>query len=166
MAGVAVDKPPWDDYLMAMACLVAMRSPDPSTKHGCVVVDEKHRILGLGYNGFPRGGKDIYPTTRPEKYPFMVHSEPNALLNCSIRPEGGSIYVTGIPCSSCMLLMVQAGITKIIYGQIGSAMVDNEAAQRTFMIAENHSIYMQEYTGNPANLFEETCEYLISKDWR
>jgi len=64
----------WDEVFMAMACVYAMRSPDPSTRHGCVVVKDNVPV-GFGYNGFPKGGKDdsIYPMTRPGKYTFLAH---------------------------------------------------------------------------------------------
>ena len=40
---------------MQIARLIAMRSKDPNTQAGAVIVDENNVIVGLGYNGFPRG---------------------------------------------------------------------------------------------------------------
>lgn len=48
----------WDDYFMSVATLSAMRSKDPSTQVGACIVDERRRIVGIGYNGFPRGCSD------------------------------------------------------------------------------------------------------------
>jgi deoxycytidylate deaminase len=48
----------WDDYFMAVAFLSAMRSKDPSTQVGACIVDGDKRIVGIGYNGFPRGCSD------------------------------------------------------------------------------------------------------------
>lgn len=157
----------WDDYLMSIACVVSMRSHDPDTRHGSVIADADHRILGVGYNGFPRGGADIYPKTRPEKYDFVIHSEVNAIFNCSVSDhlKGAEIYVTGMPCPRCMVSIVQVGIKKVIYGQINSAMVGSEVAKNTKLIAHNHKIELQEYTGNPFGFFENTMEYLKSKGW-
>lgn len=45
----------WDEYFMAIARLSSMRSKDPSTQVGCCIVDPLNRIVGVGYNGFPRG---------------------------------------------------------------------------------------------------------------
>ncbi len=45
----------WDDYFMAVSFLSAMRSKDPSTQVGACVVNSDKRIVGIGYNGFPRG---------------------------------------------------------------------------------------------------------------
>ncbi len=160
-----VDIPSWDDYLMAIACIVSQRSPDPATKHGAVVVDPDHRILGAGYNGFPRGGADIYPLTRPEKYKYIIHAEENCLLNCSDLTIGARIYVTGYPCSSCMKTMIQKGIVAIFYGQIGSACIDADDRDATEKMSLNHGIKLIEYEGQPTSLLGSTVEYLNDKCW-
>lgn len=49
---------PWDDYFMSVAFLSAMRSKDPSTQVGACIVNEERRIVGIGYNGFPKGCSD------------------------------------------------------------------------------------------------------------
>ena len=52
----------WDEYFMGVALLSAKRSKDPSTQVGACVVNEDKRIIGIGYNGFPRGcSDDIFP---------------------------------------------------------------------------------------------------------
>src|SRR4051812_468885 len=48
----------WDDYFMAISFLSAMRSKDPSTQVGACIVNKDRRIVGIGYNGFPRGCSD------------------------------------------------------------------------------------------------------------
>ena len=48
----------WDDYFMAIAFLSSMRSKDPSTQVGACIVNPDKRIVGMGYNGFPRGCSD------------------------------------------------------------------------------------------------------------
>ncbi|RYY86465.1 hypothetical protein EON63_05715 [archaeon] len=48
----------WDDYFMAVSFLSAMRSKDPSTQVGACIVNEEKRIVGIGYNGFPKGCSD------------------------------------------------------------------------------------------------------------
>jgi dCMP deaminase len=55
----------WDDYFMAIAFLSSMRSKDPSTQVGACIVNPDKRIVGIGYNGFPRGcSDDELPWTR------------------------------------------------------------------------------------------------------
>jgi len=110
-----VDKPSWTEYFIAMAALASTRSSDAQTKHGCVITDENHRVLGIGYNSFPKGMPDNkLPNTRPYKYNWMVHAERNALANCSLRPENGIAYITGRPCIECVKAMYQEGINKLV----------------------------------------------------
>ncbi|HSL40652.1 MAG TPA: cytidine deaminase, partial [Desulforhopalus sp.] len=45
----------WDEYFMAVALLSAQRSKDPSTQVGACVANDQNKIVGVGYNGFPRG---------------------------------------------------------------------------------------------------------------
>lgn len=95
----------WDEYFMSIAFLSAMRSKDPSTQVGACIVSPDKRIVGIGYNGFPRGcSDDELPwgrsgdTVLDTKYPvswrtrlflfsiiislqYVVHAEVNAILN-------------------------------------------------------------------------------------
>ena len=48
----------WDEYFMGVAYLAGMRSKDPNTQVGCCIVDGNHKILSMGYNGFPSGVSD------------------------------------------------------------------------------------------------------------
>lgn len=71
----------WDDYFMAIAFLSSMRSKDPSTQVGACIVNPDKRIVGMGYNGFPRGcSDDELPWCRQAeneldtKYPVLAHS--------------------------------------------------------------------------------------------
>merc|ERR1719449_183887 len=78
----------WDDYFMAIAVLSAMRSKDPATQVGACIVDEKKRIVGIGYNGLPSViSDDDLPwqkeadSPQETKYPYVCHAEMNAILN-------------------------------------------------------------------------------------
>lgn len=158
----------WDEAHMSVAIMYALRSPDPSTKHGCVIVDENNIPLGFGYNGFPKGSKDNsrYPTTRPEKYKTLPHSELNALLNRTLNSPGGIVYVTGQPCSGCMVAMNQGGVKKVIYGKIGSHCVDDSDWAITKMVAENCGIELIPYQGAyPGVVFSRGQCYLDLKGW-
>lgn len=103
----------WDEYFGLLVQVIAMRSDDANTKIGSVIVDKKNRIISTGYNGTPRG-TDL-PKTRPEKYPYMVHSEENAMLFAQGDLTGCRIYVLGmIPCNVCARMMIQKGIEEVI----------------------------------------------------
>jgi deoxycytidylate deaminase len=86
------DAIPWDDYFMAIAFLSAMRSKDPSTQVGACIVNADKRIVGMGYNGFPRGcSDDELPWCRhadnelDTKYPVSSSCN-NSMLRCPFPP--------------------------------------------------------------------------------
>ena len=111
----------WDKYFMGVAKLSSMRSKDPSTKVGACIVNSEKRIIGIGYNGFPFGcDDDQFPWDREGdyldcKYPYVVHAEPNAILNSTNNLQGATIYVTLFPCNECTKLLIQAGIKEVVY---------------------------------------------------
>ena len=89
-------------------------SCDGQTKHGCVITDKDNRPLGWGYNSFPRNcDNDVLPNLRPDKYPWMVHAERNAVTNCTHKPVGGIAYVTGLCCFDCTVHLWQNGVNLI-----------------------------------------------------
>ena len=45
----------WDEYFMGIALLSAKRSKDPNTQVGACIVNTDKRIVGVGYNGLPKG---------------------------------------------------------------------------------------------------------------
>lgn len=108
-------RPNWTDYFLGLAKVVSQRSHDIHTQHGCIITDQNNRILGVGYNGFPKGMRDsLLPKSRPEKYDWMIHAERNALSNCVIRPDNGIAYVTGQCCNDCIMALWQEGITRVV----------------------------------------------------
>ncbi len=125
-------RPNWTNYFLGLAKVISQRSHDIHTQHGCVITDQNNRILGVGYNGFPKGLDDQnLPTNRPDKYHWMVHSERNALSNCVIRPDNGIAYVTGQCCNDCIIALWQEGIKKVIMiDDHGTKLFDDEAQKR------------------------------------
>lgn len=123
-------RPDWNEYFLGLAFIVSSRSRDKQTKHGTVIVDNNNIILGTGYNSFIRGANDAtLPDSRPNKYPFMIHSELNAILNCRVLPReagGGKAYVTGKCCNHCLQSLVQAGIKEIYMANRKGTMLEDE----------------------------------------
>lgn len=125
-------RPSWDNYFLGLAKAVSKRSHDIHTQHGCIITDSHNRILGVGYNGFPRGMDDsALPITRPEKYPWMIHAERNALSNCIARPENGIAYVTGQSCNDCIMALWQEGVSTVVMADDhGTHLFDDDAKSR------------------------------------
>ncbi|MCD7745935.1 MAG: dCMP deaminase family protein [Lachnospiraceae bacterium] len=122
MAGKRENYITWDEYFMAVAKLAGMRSKDPNSQVGTCIVSQDNKILSMGYNGFPRGcSDDEFPWEREgeeasTKYPYVVHSELNAILNYRGGSlDGAKLYVSLFPCNECAKAIIQAGIKTVVY---------------------------------------------------
>ena len=122
MTGKRKDYISWDEYFMGVAVLSSMRSKDPNTQVGACIVSDDNKIIGVGYNGFPRGcSDDDLPWAREggwceTKYPYVCHAELNAILNRSTGSlKGAKVYVTLFPCNECAKAIIQSGIKEIVY---------------------------------------------------
>lgn len=105
----------WDHRMLALAQHVAGWSKDPSTKVGSVITDAAHRVLSIGYNGYPRGVRDILLFDRIHKYERIVHAEMNALMFAGVPLTGATLYVWPMPpCSRCAGPIIQAGIVRVV----------------------------------------------------
>ena len=112
----------WDEYFMGIALLSSYRSKDPNTQVGACIVNDKNRIMSVGYNGFPSGcDDDDFPWDRTgdaydTKYPYVCHAELNAILNNrGANLEGAKIYVALFPCNECAKAIIQSGIKEVVY---------------------------------------------------
>lgn len=132
----------WDDYFMSLAHLSAKRSKDPNTQVGAVIVNQKQRVVGIGYNGFPRTlntqNDTYYPWEKQggvldTKYAYVVHAELNAILNANHSVEGCKIYVSLFPCNECAKAIIQAGISEIIYEDDKYYMEDSVKASKKML---------------------------------
>lgn len=141
----------WDEYFMGLAHLSAMRSKDPSTQVGAVIVSGEHRVVSIGYNGFPNGcSDDEFPWDREgdfgaTKYPYVVHAELNAILNSKNDLRGCSIYVSLFPCNECAKAIIKAGISRIVYESDKYADTDATIASKRMLRAAGVELYQLPY---------------------
>lgn len=138
--------PDWDDYFLNLCNHVSTRSKDPSTQHGAVIVDCQNKIVSTGYNGSARTIDDSEINwSRETKYPFLIHAEENSLWAAEKRNlEDCVIYVTGQPCSRCMLRIAHSGIKKVIYGNRKSFCVDEKDWILTLEIARLSNVILEQ----------------------
>jgi dCMP deaminase len=132
-----MERPDWNNYFLSIAFIVSARSRDQETKHGTVIVDKNNLILGTGYNSFIKGVNDAsLPSLRPNKYPFMIHSELNAILNCKVIPRevygGGKAYVTGKCCNHCLQSLIQCGVNEIYMADRKGTDLENSKTEEVF----------------------------------
>lgn len=109
----------WAKHFLQEAIHWSKRSHDIHTQCGCVLVSIDNTIVSAGYNGFIRGIDDSsLPRSRPEKYPYMIHAEANAIYN-AVRQGKSTLdctaYITAKPCVACLQSMWQSGINRIIF---------------------------------------------------
>ena len=110
----------WDEYFMGIANEVAKKSKDPSSKNGCVIVDERKRPVSFGYNGTIQGADEtkMTLTERPMKYYFAIHSEMNAVLFAGRDLSGCTLYNKIATCENCLKYCLQAGISRFVYEEL------------------------------------------------
>jgi dCMP deaminase len=155
-----------------MCYLVAMRSIDPSTKCGAVLVSKENKVLSTGYNGPLKGSKDdMIPLIRPAKYAHILHAEENCLLayNGSNQDlEGATMYVTSRPCHKCLRMILQKGIKNIVYGNGNLGVMQDEAEKSIVDLMLSYftpvNIRVVDNLHQIMNLFDHTKDYIKTKN--
>lgn len=107
----------WDGRFLDLAEHVGSWSKDPSTKVGAVIVRPDRTIASLGYNGLPRGVRDLPErlNDRAVKYAITIHAEQNAILSAHEPVRGYTLYVSPLhPCAACASIIVQAGLSRVV----------------------------------------------------
>lgn len=131
----------WNQYFMELAILSSKRSKDPNSQVGACIVNDDNRIVGIGYNGLPRGmNDDAFNWSRnnnymDSKYPYVCHAEMNAILNSNhiLNLKDTTIYTTLFPCNECTKLIIQSGIKKVVYLQHKYPKVDSFKASKQML---------------------------------
>ena len=122
------ERPSWDEYFMDIVDLVSKRSTCLRRKVGAVLVREK-RILATGYNGPPTGithcavvgclrDKLKIPSGERHELCRGLHAEQNAIIQAALHgvtTKNATIYCTNHPCIICSKMIINSGITKIVY---------------------------------------------------
>lgn len=122
------ERPGWNTYFMNIAQMVALRSNCIKRKVAAVLVRDQ-RIISTGYNGTPRGIKNCNEGGCPRCSHFgksgtnldacvCSHAEENAIVQAAyhgVSVKGGTLYTTFSPCLNCTKMIINAGISDVIY---------------------------------------------------
>jgi dCMP deaminase len=166
-----MNRPSWDEYFIKIAQLTSERSNCIKRRVGCLVVKD-NRILSLGYNGTPVGTENCFSggcNRCMEQYVnsnnnnskkgtnnnnqsgigldlcMCLHAEENALLFVSKNElENSTIYVTLIPCISCVKKIIQCNIKRVIYIYDYSPELDVKSKE----ILQNNNIEIIQWNSN------------------
>jgi dCMP deaminase len=86
-------------------------------KVGALIVKDE-MIISDGYNGTPSGFENCCEDDEGNTHWYVLHAEANAILkvakstnNC----KGATLYLTLSPCKDCSKLVLQAGISRVVY---------------------------------------------------
>lgn len=123
----------WDSRFMDVADLVASWSScfQENRQVGAVIAKNK-RVLTTGYNGASSGIKsckekgkclrrelNIASGTCHEVC-YATHAEQNAIIQAArmgISIEGATLYCTHQPCVICAKMIINSGISRVVYAQ-------------------------------------------------
>lgn len=108
-----------DCRYMRMALIWSENSYCERRKVGALLV-KNNRIISDGYNGTPSGFENICEDANNRTMPYVLHAEANAITKVarsSNSSEGATLYVTSSPCIECAKLIIQAGITRVVFAE-------------------------------------------------
>jgi len=122
------ERPSWDQYFMDIVELVSRRSTCLRRKVGAVLVRDK-RMLATGYNGPPTGIRHCaevgclrdklgIPSGERHELCRGLHAEQNAIIQAALHgvsTKDSTIYCTNHPCIICSKMIINSGITSVIY---------------------------------------------------
>lgn len=110
-----INKESAKEYLK-FAYQIALKSPDPRTQVGVVLLSQKNEVV-TGFNepipGFNVNGK----TFKKNKYAIMEHAERNAIFNAynaDIKIKGATLYSPWGNCVDCARAIVLSGISTVV----------------------------------------------------
>ena len=116
-----MDKQTKKDYLyMRLARVWAENSYCIRRQVGALMVKDQ-RIISDGYNGTPSGFENVCEDENNVSKPYVLHAEANAISKVARShnsSDGATLYVTASPCIECSKLIIQAGIRRVVYGEL------------------------------------------------
>ena len=110
-------KEQFDRRYLEMAGVWAKNSYCLRRQVGALLVKER-MIISDGYNGTPSGFENVCEDQQGVTKPYVLHAEANAITKVAKSnnsSEGATLYITSSPCMECAKLIIQAGITRVVY---------------------------------------------------
>ncbi len=108
-----------DRRYMRMAFIWAENSYCKRRKVGALLVKDK-MIISDGYNGTPSGFENVCEDENDITKPYVLHAEANAITKVARSnnsSDGATLYVTSSPCIECAKLIIQAGISRVVFAE-------------------------------------------------
>ena len=108
-----------DVRYLKMARIWAENSYCKRRQVGALIVKDK-MIISDGYNGTPSGFENVCEDENNVTKPYVLHAEANPITKIARsgnNSDGATLYVTAAPCIECAKLIIQAGISRVIYSE-------------------------------------------------
>ncbi len=108
-----------DQRYLAMARIWSQNSYCKRRQVGALMVKDQ-MIISDGYNGTPSGFENNCEDDDNHTFPYVLHAEANAITKVAKSANssiGSTLYVTASPCLECAKLIIQAGITRVVYSE-------------------------------------------------
>lgn len=110
----------FDKRYLQMARIWAQNSYCKRRQVGALLVKER-MIISDGYNGTPSGFENNCEDNNNITKPYVLHAEANAITKVAKSnnsSEESTLYVTTSPCIECSKLIIQAGITRVVFSEL------------------------------------------------
>ncbi|MCD6596479.1 MAG: dCMP deaminase family protein [Bacteroidales bacterium] len=110
-------QPLFDKRYLEMAGTWSKNSYCKRKKVGALIVKDR-MIISDGYNGTPAGFENVCEDENGKTKPYVLHAEANAITKVAKSnnsSENATLYVTTSPCLECSKLIIQSGITRVVF---------------------------------------------------
>lgn len=110
----------FDDKYIKMAEIWAGNSYCKRRQVGALLVKDR-MIISDGYNGTPAGFENVCEDEDGTTKPYVLHAEANAITKVARSnnsSSGSTLYITASPCLECAKLIIQAGIRRVVFGEL------------------------------------------------
>ncbi len=107
----------FDRSYLSMARVWSENSYCKRRQVGALIVKNR-MIISDGYNGTPSGFENVCEDDDYKTKQYVLHAEANAITKVAKSnnsSEGATLYVTDSPCVECSKLIIQAGISRVVY---------------------------------------------------
>lgn len=106
-----------DRRYLRMAKIWAENSYCKRRQVGALIVKDK-MIISDGFNGTPSGFENVCEDESGLTKPYVLHAEANALTKVARSnnsSDGATLYITASPCLECSKLIIQSGISRVVF---------------------------------------------------
>ncbi len=107
----------YDRAYLRLAASWSILSHCNRKKVGAIIVKDG-MIISDGYNGTPSGFDNCCENEQGETHWYVLHAEANAILKVAKSTNncmGATLYLTLSPCKECSKLVIQSGITRVVF---------------------------------------------------